>query len=191
MIGIVKDINKTCSQNFKQGDDAVILLGYCRQDLGATEYLKEIHHLTKGDAPQLDLKLEQAVQKTALKAIEKGLVNSAHDCSEGGLAVALAECCISNKDKMIGANINKLNYDMRLDALLFGESQSRIILSCSKDSVEKVRKIALEFKAPFYVIGKTGGRVLRILNGTKELIYLSLEDLNEEWSGSLKKKIEG
>jgi phosphoribosylformylglycinamidine synthase len=191
MIGILNDINKACSQNFKQEGDAIILLGHCRQDLGATEYLKEIHHLTKGEVPHLDLKLEQAVQKTCLEAIEKGLVNSAHDCSEGGLAVALAECCISNKDKMIGANINKLNYDMRGDVLLFGESQSRIILSCSKDSVEKVRKIALEFKAPFYVIGKTGGRVLRILNGIKELIYLSLEDLYEEWSGSLKKKIEG
>ena len=191
MIGILNDINKACSQNFKQEGDAIIILGYCREELGATEYLKEIHHLTKGDIPQLDLKLEQAVQKTCLEAIEKGLVNSAHDCSEGGLAVAMAECCISNKDKMIGANINKLNYDMRLDVLLFGESQSRIILSCSKDSVVKLRKIALEFKAPFYVIGETGGRVLRILNDTEELIYLSLEDLNEEWSGSLKKKIEG
>jgi phosphoribosylformylglycinamidine synthase II len=191
MIGIIKDTNKICSQNFKQDGDVIILLGYCREELGASEYLKEIHNLTKGNAPQLDLKLEQAVQKTALKAIEKGLVNSAHDCSEGGLAVALAECCISNRDKMIGANINNLNYNMRLDALLFGESQSRIILSCSNDSAAKVRKIAREFKAPFLVIGKTGGRVLRILNGIKELIYLPLEDLYEEWSGSLKKKIEG
>ena len=57
--------------------------------------------------------------------------------------------------------------------------------------MEKIKKIALEFKAPFYVIGETGGRVLRILNDTEELIYLSLEDLNEEWGGSLKKKIEG
>jgi phosphoribosylformylglycinamidine synthase len=191
MIGIINDINKICSQNFKQEGDVIILLGYCRQDLGASEYLKEIHNLTKGNAPQLNLRLEQAVQKTTLEAIEKGLVNSAHDCSEGGLAVALAECCISNKDKMIGANINKLNYDMRPDALLFGESQSRIILSCSRDSVEKVKKIALEFKAPFLVIGKTGGRVLRILKAEEELIYLPLEDLYEEWSGSLKKEIEG
>jgi len=191
MIGIINDINKTCSQNFKQEGDVVILLGYSREELGASEYLKEIHNLTKGNVPQLDLKLEQAVQKTALQAIEKGLVNSAHDCSEGGLAVALAECCVSNKDNMIGANVNNLNYDMRLDALLFGESQSRIILSCSKDSVEKIRKIALEFKAPFCVIGKTCGKFLRILKAEEELIYLPLEDLYEEWSGSLKKEIEG
>jgi len=189
MIGIIKDVAKTCSQNFKQEGDAIILLGRCKEELGASEYLKEIHHLTRGDAPQLDLKLEQAVWKTALEAIERGLVHSAHDCSEGGLAVALAECCISNKDKMIGANINKLNYDIRADALLFGESQSRIVLSCSKDSAEKIRKIALESKAPFCVIGKTGGRVLRILNGREEMIYLSLGKLYEEWSGSLKKEI--
>jgi len=191
MIGILNDINKACSQNFKQEGDIVILLGYCREELGASEYLKEIHNLTKGDTPQLDLRLEQAVQETAIKAIERGLVNSAHDCSEGGLAVALAESCVSNKDNMIGANINKLNYDMRRDALLFGESQSRIILSCSKDCVVKVRKIALEFKAPFCIIGKTGGRVLRILNNIEKLIYSPLEDLYEEWSSSLKKNIEG
>ncbi|MDD2689930.1 MAG: AIR synthase-related protein, partial [Candidatus Omnitrophica bacterium] len=128
---------------------------------------------------------------TCLKAIEEGLVNSAHDCSEGGLAVALAECCISNKDQMIGANIDKLNYDIRPDALLFGESQSRIILSCSQNSVGRLRKIALEFKAPFYIIGQTCRRFLRILNGTEELIYLSLEDLNEAWRDSLQKNIEG
>jgi phosphoribosylformylglycinamidine synthase len=78
---------------------------------------------------------------------------------------------------------------MRADALLFGESQSRVILSCPEDAVEKIRKIALKFKAPFCVIGKTGGRVLRILNDTEELIFLSLEDLNEEWRGALKKRI--
>jgi len=191
MIGILNDVNNACSQNFKQEGDAIILLGYCKEELGASDYLKEIHNLTKGNAPQLDLKLEQAVHKTALEAIERGLVNSAHDCSEGGLAVALAECCVSNKEKMIGANINRLNYDLRADALLFGESQSRIILSCSNDSVEKIRKIAKKFKTPFSVIGKTCGRVLRILKAEEELIYLSLEDLYEEYNGSLKKKIEG
>jgi len=190
MIGVIQDVNKSCSQNFKQEGDAVILLGYCREELGGSEYLKEIHHLTRGGAPQLDLKLELAVQKTALKAIGQGLVNSAHDCSEGGLAVALAECCVSRKGKMIGANINNLNYDIRRDALLFGESQSRIIISCPQGCAEKIRKIALGFKAPFCLIGKTGGRVLRILNNCEELIYLSLEDLSEAWRASLKKEIE-
>ncbi|MFC1674410.1 phosphoribosylformylglycinamidine synthase subunit PurL [Candidatus Omnitrophota bacterium] len=190
MIGIINDIKKSCTQNFKQDGDAVILLGYCKEELGASEYLKEVHNLTRGDVPRLDLVLEKAVQEATLKAIERGVVNSAHDCSEGGLAVALAECCISNRDKMIGANINNLNYEMRADTLLFGESQSRIILSCNQDSVGKVKKIAQEFKAPFSIIGKTGGNALRIINSIEELIYLPLEVLSEEWHGSLKRKIE-
>lgn len=189
MVGIINDVSKFCSQEFKNGDDLIILLGYCREELGASDYLKEIHNLTKGDAPQLDLKLEQAVQKTALEAIEKGLVNSAHDCSEGGLAVALAECCVSNKDKMIGANINNLNYDIRADALLFGESQSRVILSCPGKSAEGIEKISRKNKTPFRIIGITGGERLMILHNKREIINLRLEDLSREWSGALKRRV--
>jgi len=187
MIGVINDINKVCSQNFKQEDNAIILLGKCKEELGASEYLKEIYNLTKGNAPKLDLRLEQAVQNIALEAIEKGLVNSAHDCSEGGLAVALAECCISNKDNMIGAIIDNLNYDIRADALLFGESQSRIILSCSKKAVAEIKKIAKKHKAPCRIIGTTTGNELKIFNGKRQLINFTLESLLEEWDGSLKK----
>ncbi|MDP2924335.1 MAG: phosphoribosylformylglycinamidine synthase subunit PurL [Candidatus Omnitrophota bacterium] len=181
MIGIINDVSKTCSQNFKQAGDLIILLGKCKEELGASEYLKEVHHLVRGNAPQLDLKLEQSVQKTALHAIERGLVNSAHDCSEGGLAVALVECCISNKDNMIGATIDNLNYNIRTDALLFGESQSRIILSCNRQSIKVIEKIAKKNKTPLRIIGMTIGREFKILNGKKELINLALEYLLKEW----------
>jgi len=191
MIGILTDINRACSQSFKQEGDAIVLLGRCTDELGASEYLKVVHNLIKGKVPQIDLRLEKAVQRTSLKAIEQGLVNSAHDCSEGGLAVALAECCVLDQRNMMGADINNLNYDIRPDALLFGETQSRIILSCKESCVEKVRKIALRFKAPFQVIGKTGGRFLRILNQKEELIYLPLEEISAEWSDSLNKEMGG
>ena len=191
MIGILNDINKVCSQNFKQEGDLIILLGECKEELGASEYLKEIHNLTRGNAPQLDLRLEQAVQKTALQVIEAGLVNSAHDCSEGGLAVALAECCISDKDNTVGAVINNLDDAIREDALLFGESQSRIILSCDGQSIREIEKIAKRNKTPCRIIGVASGKALKILNGKKELISLPLEKLLKEWSESLKKKIEG
>jgi len=191
MIGIINNINKTCSQNFKQEGDAIILLGYCREELGASEYLKEIYHLTRGNTPHLDIKRELAVQKTALQAIEKGLVNSAHDCSEGGLAVALAECCISNKENMVGAIIDNLNYDIRTDALLFGESQSRIIISCDGQSIREIERIAKKNKTPCRTIGITAGKDLKILNDKREPINLPLEKLLKEWSESLKKKIKG
>jgi phosphoribosylformylglycinamidine synthase len=184
MIGIINDVNKACSQNFKQEGEVIILLGYCREELGASEYLQEIYNLTKGNVPKLDLELEKAIQKTALEAIEKGLANSAHDCSEGGLAVTLAECCVSNKDNMIGAIIDNLNYDMRADALLFGESQSRIILSCNRGTVKEIEKIARKNKAPCRIIGITKGLEFKILEGKRELINLPLEYLLKEWSES-------
>ncbi|MBI5144761.1 MAG: phosphoribosylformylglycinamidine synthase subunit PurL [Candidatus Omnitrophica bacterium] len=185
MVGIVNDMKKVCTQYFKKENQNIILLGICKEELGGSEYLKEIHQLVKGDAPELDLFLEQAVQATAKEAIKKGLVSSAHDCAEGGLALALAECCISHKENMVGAMIDNLNFDIRKDALLFGESQSRIILSCSKYSVAKIRQIAGKYRAPLRIIGKTGGRHLVILNGKRKIINLPLEDLATEWYKSL------
>jgi len=189
MIGIVDDVSKICTQYFKREGEIIVLLGNAKEEIGGSEYLKEIHGLIKGDAPDLELHLEKAVQRTAGEAIRKGLISSAHDCSEGGLAVALAECCISNKDKFVGAIIDNLNFKIRTDALLFGESQSRIILSCHENYVEKLRIIAGKNKAPFRIIGATGGTELRILNKDKEIIGLGLEKLSQKWRESLERYI--
>ena len=189
MIGIVDDVRQVCTQYFKKEKEIIILLGISKEELGGSEYLKEVHSQVKGDAPDLDLRLEQAVQRTALDAIRKGLVSSAHDCSEGGLAVALAECCISNKENIIGAVIDSLIFDVRKDATLFGESQSRIVLSCSKKSVNKIRDIAERFGAPFQIIGRTGGKELEILVGKRKIINLSVEGMFERWIYSLQSLI--
>ena len=189
MIGIVDDVRQVCTQYFKKEKEIIILLGISKEELGGSEYLKEVHSQVKGDAPDLDLWLEQAVQRTALDAIIKGLVSSAHDCSEGGLAVALAECCISNKENMVGAVIDSLTFDVRKDAALFGESQSRIVLSCSKKSVNKIRDVAERFGAPFQIIGRTGGKELEILVGKRKIINLSVEGMFERWIDSLQSLI--
>ena len=162
MVGLIKDKSKTVTQYFKSSQDIIILLGKNKEELGGSEYLKTIHGLKKGRAPALDLKLEKSVQKTALEAIEKGLVQSAHDCSEGGLAIALAEGCISNPVKKMGAAINLATSRIRMDALLFGETQSRIIVSVRPKNVKKLLQIAKKNKTPVSVIGKTGGNKLLI-----------------------------
>jgi len=190
MIGVIDDISQVCTQYFKKEQDVIILLGSSKEELGASEYLKVIHGKIKGNAPHLDLELEKAVQHCALESIRKGWVNSSHDCSEGGLAVALVECCISNKEKMIGATIDNLLFKFRKDAVLFGESQSRIIISCNEEAVNRIKDIAKENRIPFCIIGRTGGNFLRILDGQKEIINLSLGKLNKKWSESLKRKIE-
>ncbi|MDP2905063.1 MAG: phosphoribosylformylglycinamidine synthase subunit PurL [Candidatus Omnitrophota bacterium] len=191
MIGIIDDPEKICTQYFKNQGEVVILLGPAGRELGGSRYLQEIHKLVKGDAPQLKLPLEKAVQKTALEAIRKGLASSAHDCSEGGLAVCLAESCISGKDNMIGAVIDDAPLGVRLDAGLFGETQSRIIISCPKSSAAKIKAIAQKFKAPFKVIGVTGGAALKISHKGKEIINADLEKLSQEWRGALEKHIQG
>ena len=189
MIGVVNDARRTCTQYFKEEVDIIILLGTCKEELGASEYLKEVHGQVRGDAPDLNLSTERAVQYTALEAIRKGLVNSAHDCSEGGLAVALAECCISNKESMIGAVIDNLNFTGRKDAILFGETQSRILISCRKESVKKIKDIAKKFGAPFQTIGKVGGNKFKILDGKRVLINLPLEEIHNRWANSLQSLI--
>jgi phosphoribosylformylglycinamidine synthase len=189
MIGIIEDVKKACTQNFKKEDDCIVLLGETKEELGGSQYLKEMHQLVKGDCPGLDLDLEKAVCETALDSISKGLVDSAHDCSEGGIAIALAECCISDSENMIGAVIDNLDFNIREDALLFGESQSRIILSCSKEALLEIKEIAKKHKAPIRVIGRTGTRNLTILNNQKKIIELSLGVISQEWRYGLERCI--
>ena len=184
MVGIIDDVSYVATQYFKNKGDAVILLGVNKEELGGSEYLKVIHDLIKGDAPSLDLDLEKSVQKTALESIRGKLVNSAHDASEGGLAVALSECTMASKKK-IGAKIN-LKETIRKDALLFGESQSRIILSSSKENVKKIEKIAKKNNTPFSVIGTTGGDSLEIKINDKEEINSKISNLERYWKNSLK-----
>ncbi len=185
MIGVIHDVKKICTQNFKKENETIILLGLSKEELGGSEYLKVAYGLVKGNPPALDLRLEEAVQQATLEAIKKGLISSAHDCSEGGLAVALAECCISNKGNMVGAFIDDLNFDVRPDTLLFGESQSRIVISCNRKNVEKIKSVDRKFKAPFHIIGKTGGERFKILGPGDELIDISLKRLYKGWRKSL------
>ena len=181
MVGLIKDKSKIATQNFKDSGDKIILLGRNKEELGGSEYLKTIHGLKRGKVPAIDLKLEKNVQKTALEAIEKGLVQSAHDCSEGGLAVALAESCISDPEKKLGAAVKLDTKNMRLDALLFGESQSRIILSAKKNNVQKILKIAKKNKTPVAIIGEVGGSKLLI----NKVINSSVRELDKTWRKSI------
>lgn len=189
MVGVIEKLKHICTMDFKEVGDLVILLGECREELGGSEYLKIIHNMVTGDCPYLDLELEKSVQTTCLDAIKKGLVRSAHDCSEGGLAVAIAECCISNKERMVGARID-LSFDIRSDALLFGETQSRIVISCKPENLGKIRNIAKKNKTPLYIIGKTGGNRFKVFNKKKKLIDVPLGRLHDIWWNSIRRKID-
>ena len=180
MVGLIEDVEKRVTQGFKNDGDLIVLLGINSEEIGSTEYLKWVHKIEAGRSPEINLAVEKKVQKTCLEAINLGIVKSAHDCSEGGLAIAIAEGCIYEEGKNIGAEV-KLTENMRKDALLFGESQSRIILSIQEDRIEELKKIISKHMVPARIIGKVGGDRLIIKKGKESLIDLSLKDIEQAW----------
>jgi len=183
MLGILEDMRHATTQWFKKEGDLIGLLGENKNSLDGSEYLKVIHNLVKGN-PKIDLREEKKVQKTCLEAIKKGIIKSAHDCAEGGLAVALAECCVSSP-KSLGATIN-LNEKIRVDALLFGESPSRIILSLKEKDLKELKKISTKNMTEFSVIGKVGGKKLKI----NSWIDLQVEKMRRVYEESIPKMME-
>ncbi len=180
MVGLVGKIERVVTPWFKAAGDVVVLLGRTREELGGSEYLKRVHGLVKGTPPWVDLKLEQAVQSCCLEAIDQGLVRSAHDVSDGGLAVALAECCISGPDKPLGARIETREM-IRGDALLFSESQSRMVVSLAEKELGQLEEIARRHHVPVQPIGAVGGSRLVI----RPLFQLAVEELRAVWANGL------
>jgi len=191
MLGVIEDAKHTTTQWFNQAGDIIVLLGETHADLGASEVLAVVSGEVCGSVPKLDLEAEKTVQLAALIAIEEGLVRSAHDCSEGGLAVALAESCFSSYRRAAhGAQVDlndhaKLSRIDYIPALLFGESPSRIILSVDPAQVERMREIARESRVPSSIIGKVGGDNLSIYCNGDLLIDSPVVDLEKLWRSAL------
>ncbi|MBI4237310.1 MAG: phosphoribosylformylglycinamidine synthase subunit PurL [Deltaproteobacteria bacterium] len=160
MVGILDDVQQHCRQGFSTAGDVIVLLGDVRGELGASEYLATIHGLVRGTPPPLNYDRERAVQRACLVAIRRGLVHAAHDCSDGGLAVALAECCVSGPQP-IGAHV-QFPHEGRVDAALFGEAPARILLAVSAMDLPLVTTIAQEHCIPVQPLGRVGGERLVI-----------------------------
>ena len=173
MAGIIEDCTRLCTMPFKNDDDLIVLIGENREEIGGSEYLKIFHNKERGLPPQLDLSLEKAVQDTCREAIKKGLISSAHDCSDGGLAVTLAECCITGGK---GAKM-EIKTTIRNDALLFGETPSRIIVSLPPHHLDSLREAAAKYGAPLQLLGKVGGDSLKI----NHLLDIKVEELTKVW----------
>ena len=163
MVGLIEDTKKIMTSYFKGNDDLIYVLGEDFEEIGGSELLKLMYNQVAGDAPKIDLNVEGRLQNTLLKLINNGLILSAHDISEGGIAAALAECCIVNPEKKIGASVN-IKIKSREDFSLFSESQSRVIVSVKKDMKAAFEEMLLSDSVPFEMIGKTGGGSLKINN---------------------------
>ncbi|MGE4358140.1 MAG: AIR synthase-related protein, partial [Candidatus Omnitrophota bacterium] len=150
-------------------------------EIGGSEYLKTIYGLKRGKCPEINLKLEKNLQRAVLEMIDKRIIKSAHDCAEGGIAIALVESCLGNPYQRIGAKVKLSSQRIRTDALLFGESQSRVILSAEPKNISKIIKIARKNKVPVSVIGEVGGDRL-IIDG---LLDVAITQIYEVWSKAI------
>jgi phosphoribosylformylglycinamidine synthase len=161
MIGLVEHIDHITTQWFKEDGDIIFLIGENKEELGGSEYLRTIFEQTRGPVPRLDLQFEKRMQSALLGAIQAGTVRSAHDVADGGLAIALAECCITDRGHPIGATI-ELADKIRPDCLLFGETQSRVIVSVGNSRLNEFERFMASTAVPFARIGRVGGRKLKI-----------------------------
>jgi phosphoribosylformylglycinamidine synthase len=196
MVGLIEDARRIVQPGFKNSGDIIALLGVTNDDLTVSEYAAVIEGRTtnemisSGVVPALDLEKERAVQETCLRAAEEGLITSAHDCSDGGFAVALAEACFSSLNRAaVGAEVDLDETKLSIAAQLYGETPSRIILSFNESSLEQVREIAARNGAPLTLLGRTGGENLVIKSGSTEFINLSIGEIEAAWRTSLGAKL--
>lgn len=185
MLGLIEDVKHITTAYFKDEGDLIYLLGETKPEIGGSEFLKIFFDRVEGDIPEIDLQQEKKLIDTLLLLIKNGLIKSAHDLSDGGLAVALAECCVMNRKKKIGAKID-LNFTFRKDFYLFSESQSRVLISIEEKNQNELEKILKEKEIPFEKIGITGGNRLMINN----VINLNLEQIDDAYYNSFKRMIE-
>ena len=193
MVGLIERADRAVTQWFKQADDDILLLGETQEDLGGTEYLRVVHAREQGLPPLLNLEHERALQTCVLRLSREGLLQSAHDCSDGGLAVALAESCISSPGVRLGAVVQLPHSRLRRDAVLFGESQSRAVVSVIPEHRDAVLRIAEECGVPATPIGTVGGERLVVELATDApdgcRIDAAIDTLYETWAYALERQV--
>jgi phosphoribosylformylglycinamidine synthase len=186
MVGLMDDCAKNAGSLFLNTGDRVGLLGpLCGTDgghLGGSEYLKVVHRRTAGLPPPLDLEMEKRVQGAVRALVREGFIRAAHDTSDGGLAVALAEMCFGRD---LGCRIALPPQPGRADALLFGEDVGRILVAYAPSATDRVAAVAREHGAPFRELGEVTGSSLVIKSGDRTLIDVRVADAKAPWASAI------
>ena len=189
VVGLLDHADRVVARRFRESGDQIVLLGEGRGELGGSEYLKVIANLVRGLPPAIDLHAERALQDLLVSLAADGLVRSAHDCSDGGIAIAVAECCFDTNGMGaeiavpavtvgIGTNINDA-------AALFGESASRAVVSASPDDITAILERAAAMKVPARVIGQTGGNRLHITIEGRVAVDLAVDEAERIWAEAI------
>ncbi|MBN8560068.1 MAG: phosphoribosylformylglycinamidine synthase subunit PurL [Leptolyngbya sp. UWPOB_LEPTO1] len=183
MVGFIPNLDRIAGQSWKQNGDVIYLLGSDALTLGGSEYLAIVHQTIAGKPPIVDFDLERKVQAVVRSGIRSGLIQSAHDCAEGGIAIALAESCFGNQ---LGATIDLAATDSRLDQVLFGEGGARILVSVQADSVAEWEAVLQkEVGDHWRKLGSVGGDSLKISIAQNLVIDARISELFAEWSSAI------
>jgi len=182
MLGMVHDKNKVMTLDFKNEGDLIYLVGECRDDISSSEYLYSWHHVKGSPAPYFDLSEEYEVQSAVKELIQKGLIESAHDCSDGGLFVTLAESAMAGN---LGFDIDT-DISIRKDAFLFGEGQSRIVVTVKPENEDAFTDLLLNSKAEFSCLGMVDGKEM-VVDGES---FGQVGILKENYDSALGKMVE-
>ncbi len=186
VVGVMEDASRVLTRAFRGAGDAVVLLGDDRGELGGSEFLKIVHGLVRGDAPALDLAREAALIKVVTGAATDGLLRSAHDCSDGGIAVTLAECCFDTGG--IGVSVElALAPSLPSYSSLFSESPSRIVVSVDASKERELLQRATAAGVPARRIGTTGGSRLEIAVRGQKVVDLAVAEAENLWATALEK----
>ena len=190
VVGVLDDVHKTVHMHFSAPGRTIVLLRAgepgditdAESEFGSSEYAKEILGALWGYPPEIDLEKEASLQKTVIELIQQGLVDSAHDCSEGGLAVALAEKAFP---KRVGARVNLASAGLPAEFALFGEDASRIIVSCDLGNVARIKEVAGKHGVAADVIGETIPETLQIALDGGVAVSVVVSELSAAYEGAL------
>ena len=186
MVGLLNDVSRHVRLPFRDPGDVIALLGESRDELGASEFLRTVHGRDEGPCPEVDLEAERRLVDLLVRLADERLLSSAHDVSDGGLGVALAESAMTGG---LGADV-RLDSTLRFSALLFGETTGRAVLSFLPRNEGRIRSLAAELDVRFAVVGAVGGARLRISVGSRQLIDEDVATLRDLWKTAFERAIE-
>jgi len=195
VVGILEDVETTAKMYFRESGRALILLRGSEPgdatdaeiEFGSSEYAKEILDALWGFPPALELEKEAALIQCLIEAIQAGLADSVHDCSEGGLAVALSESCFQ---KGVGASVRLASGDLPIECVLFGEDASRVVLSCDPQNVKRIQQLAVQHGISAELIGETSVDMLEIFVDGKIAVTAPVADLRADFEGALENALQ-
>jgi phosphoribosylformylglycinamidine synthase len=187
---VLEDADKVLTRTFKRPDTPVVLLGETKAELGGSEFLARIHGLVRGEAPSLDLDAEKRLQRLLVEAAAESLLLSAHDCSEGGLAVTLAECCFDTGGIGVTAALPVVRSPQSgagREATLFSESASRVVASVAPENLEALMSKAASAGVPATVIGKAGGARIAIDVDGQRAVDVGVDEAETIWATAIER----